>query len=84
MLITPAVVTTSVTVAVWVTLPLTPLSVKVEVPAGVLPVVVTVSVELPAPVTVAGEKLAVAPLGKPLALNVTTPANPFSAPIFVV
>ena len=56
----------------------------IEVPAAVLPVVVTVRVELPVPVTVAGEKLAVVPVGKPLALNVTTPANPFSAPIFVV
>jgi hypothetical protein len=46
--------------------------------------VVTVSVELPAPVTVAGEKLAVAPLGKPLALNVTTPVNPPTAATLVV
>jgi hypothetical protein len=76
--------TTKLTVVVWLRLPLTPVSVKVEVPDGVLPVVVTVSVALPAPVTVAGEKLAVAPVGNPLTLNVTTPANPFSAPIFVV
>ena len=76
--------TTKLTVVVWVRLPLTPLIVKVEVPSGVLPVVVTVRVELPDPVTVAGEKLAVAPVGKPLALSVTTPVNPFSAPIFVV
>jgi hypothetical protein len=58
--------------------------VSVEVPAGVLPVVVTVNVELPVPVTVPGVKLAVAPVGNPLALNVTIPANPFSDPIFVV
>jgi hypothetical protein len=56
------------------------LTVKVEVPSGVLPAVVTVKVELPAPVTVAGEKLAVAPIGNPLALSVTIPPNPFKAP----
>jgi hypothetical protein len=86
MLITPApvAVTTKLTVVVCVTLPLTPVIVTVDVPAGVLPAVVTVSVELPAPVTVAGAKLAVAPVGSPLALSVTTPANPFNAPIFAV
>jgi hypothetical protein len=63
---------------------LTPVNVGIDVPADVPPIVVTVSVELPIPVTVAGEKLAAAPPGKPLALSVTTPANPFSAPIFVV
>jgi hypothetical protein len=46
--------------------------------------VVTVNVEFPVPVTVAGEKLAVAPVGNPLALNVTTPVNPFSAPMLAV
>jgi hypothetical protein len=86
MLITPvpAVVTTSVTVAVCVTLPLVPVIVKVDVPAGVVPVVVTVNVEFPAPVTVAGEKPAVAPVGNPLAASVTTPPNPFNDPIVVV
>ena len=63
---------------------LTPVNVGIDVPADVLPVVVTVSVELPVPVTVTGEKPAVAPAGNPLTLSVTTPANPFSAPIFVV
>ena len=38
--------------------------------------VVTVMVEEPEPVTDAGLKLALAKLGKPLALNVTLPANP--------
>jgi len=46
--------------------------------------VVTVNVELPAPVTVAGEKPAAAPVGNPLAPSVTTPPNPFKAPIVVV
>jgi len=75
---------TKLTVVVCVTLPLTPLSVNVEVPTGVLPVVVTVNVEFPAPITVAGEKLAVAPVGNPLALSVTTPVNPFSAAMLAV
>jgi hypothetical protein len=86
MLITPfpAVVTISVTVAVCVTLPLVPVIVSVDVPAGVLPPAVTVSVEFPVPVTVAGEKPAVAPAGNPLAPSVTTPPNPFNAPMLVV
>jgi hypothetical protein len=87
-LITPlpaaAAVTDSVTVVACVKLPLVPVIVNVDVPTGVLPVVVTVSVELPAPVTVAGEKLAVAPAGNPLALSVTTPVNPFKAPTLAV
>jgi len=77
--------TTRLTVAVCVSVPLVPVIVTVEVPAGVLPLVVTVIVDVPDPVTVAGEKLAVvAPVGNPLALRVTTPANPFSAPIVAV
>ena len=60
------------------------MGVKVDVPAGELPMVVTVNVEFPAPTTVAGEKLAVAPVGNPLALNVTTPVNPFSAAMLAV
>src|SRR2546430_1014863 len=86
MLITPlpATTTVSVTVVACVTLPLVPVMCKVEVPTGVLPVVVTVNVELPAPVTVVGEKFAVAPVGSPLALNVTTPPNPFNAPMLAV
>jgi hypothetical protein len=76
--------TTRLTVAVCVTLPLVPAIVSVDAPTGVLPVVVTVSVELPDPATVAGEKLAVAPAGSPLVLSVTTPLNPFNAPTVVV
>jgi hypothetical protein len=80
----PGATTVSDTVPVCVVLPLVPMSVTVDVPAGVVLVVVTVSVEVPDPVTVAGEKLAVAPLGNPLALSVTTPANPFNDPIVAV
>jgi hypothetical protein len=45
----------------------------------VLPVVVTVNVEAPEPVKVAGEKPTVVPVGWPLAVSVTTPVNPPSA-----
>jgi len=76
--------TTKLTVVVCVKLPLVPLIVSVDVPTGVLPVVVTVNVELPVPVTVAGEKPAVAPAGNPLTLSATAPANPFNAPMLVV
>ncbi len=58
--------------------------VSVDVPIGVLPVVVTVSVELPVPVTVVGEKLAVAPAGNPLALNATEPEKPEIAVVLTV
>src|ERR1700746_1020581 len=88
MLITPfpaaAVVTVSVTVVVCVRLPLVPVIVNVDVPTGVLPVVVTVNVELPVPATVLGEKRALAPAANPLALRLTTPPNPFKAPMLVV
>src|ERR1700730_17782659 len=67
-----------------VRLPLVPVTVNVEVPTGVVLPVVTVIVEVPLVVTVAGEKLALAALGIPLALRVTVPANPFSAPMVTV
>ena len=76
--------TTRVAVAEWVRLPLVPVTVRVEVAAGVVLPVVTVIVEVPLVVTVGGEKLAVAALGNPLALRVTVPANPFSAPMVTV
>jgi hypothetical protein len=79
-----AFVTVSVTLVVWVRVPLVPVMVSAYVPTGVVELVVTVRVELPVPVTVAGEKLAVAPAGNPLALSVTTPVNPFTAPTLAV
>jgi hypothetical protein len=50
--------------------------VRVELPTGVLVLVVTVIVDDPVPVTVVGLKVAVAPVGSPLALKVTTPLKP--------
>jgi hypothetical protein len=67
------------TVALCVRLPLVPVIVSVEVPAGVLLAVVTVSVEFPEPVTDVGLKLPFAPLGKALTLRLTVPVNPFNA-----
>jgi hypothetical protein len=58
-------------------LPLVPVSVSVKLPVGVELVVVTVSVEEPEPLMEVGLKLALAPEGKPLALNATVPEKPF-------
>ena len=45
-------------------------------PGTVLNAVAIPNVEEPAPVTVAGVKVGVAPAGSPLTLNDTVPANP--------
>jgi hypothetical protein len=71
-------------VEVLVREPLVPVIVNAEEPAGVLLLVVTVSVELPAPVTVAGENVPVAPAGNPLTLNATAPLKPPAAVTLVV
>jgi hypothetical protein len=76
--------TTRLEVAEWVRLPLVPVMVSVEVASGVVPLVVTVIVEVPLVVTVAGEKLALAPAGKPVALSVTVPVKPLNAPMVTV
>jgi hypothetical protein len=76
--------TTKLNVVVCVTLPLVPVIVNVDDPAGVLPAVVTVNVGLPVPVTVAGEKLAVAPAGNPLALSAMDPEKPENAVVLTV
>jgi hypothetical protein len=76
--------TTREVVVECVRVPLVPVMVSVEVPTGVVLAVVTVSVEVPLPLIVAGEKLAVAPVGNPLAPKVTVPVNPFSAPTVTV
>ena len=76
--------TTREVVVECVRLPLVPVMVSVDVPAAVVLAVVTVSVEVPLPLIVAGEKLGVAPVGNPLALRVTVPLNPLSAPTVTV
>ena len=55
-------------------LPPAPVIVRLAVPAGVVVVVVTVSIEVPD--ALKGEKLAVAFAGKPLTLNDTVPLKP--------
>jgi hypothetical protein len=66
--------TTSVTVVVCVTVPLIPVIVTADVPGGVLAPVVTEQVE--DEVAGVGVKLPLAPVGKPLAPNVTWPVKP--------
>jgi hypothetical protein len=84
MLIAPAVLVTNelvtnVTVAVCVNKPLVPVMVNVELPVGVVDVVVTVRVESVAEVIEAGLNEDVAPVGNPLTLKLTEPLNAFSA-----
>ena len=77
-------VTVRLTFAVCVRIPSLPEIVNPYVP-GVTPVVVvTVSVELPLPVTIAGLNPALAPAGNPLTIQVTVPLYPFNAPTVVV
>ena len=69
-------VTPNVTVVKWFRLPLTPLTVSVDVPAGVVLNVLMVNVDVPDPVIVVGLKVPVAPAGSPLTPRFTTPENP--------
>ena len=66
--------TTSVTFVEWLSLPLMPVIVKVEFPAAVELAVATDSVDEP---PLMGEKVPVAPDGKPLTPNDTVPLKPF-------
>jgi hypothetical protein len=75
-----AAFTIRVTVVVWIAVPLVPVTVIVWLPVGVPLVVVTVIVEEPEVVIVGGLKAAFAPAGSPLALRVTVPVNPLTAP----
>jgi hypothetical protein len=79
-----AALTVNVAVVDRASVPLVPVMVTVEDATGVLPDVVTVSVELPDPVSDDGEKPAVAPAGSPEALRLTGPENPLSAPTVTV
>jgi hypothetical protein len=68
--------TTSVTFTVWLTDPLAPLIASVYVPPGVVPLVDTLRVAEPDPLTDAGVNEAVAPDGRPVTLKLTAPVNP--------
>lgn len=76
--------TPKLTVAVCVRLPLAPVMVTVEVPAGVEALVDTVRVEVPEPVMEDGLKVATAEEGNPLAASDTFPLKPEIAPILTV
>ena len=71
--------TTSVTPALCVVLPLVATIVSGYDPVDVVDPAATFSVEDPDPVTELGVKVAVAPAGTPFALRLTTPLNPFTA-----
>jgi hypothetical protein len=73
-----AAVTVSVTVVECVADPLVPVIVIVFGPPEAL--VVTVNVEFPDPVIVAGVKVAMAPVGNPLAFKFTPALKPFNDP----
>jgi hypothetical protein len=76
----PEAITFNVTMAVCVRAPLVPVMVTVELPVDVLAVVVMVRVELlPPGVIDVGLNVGVAPVGRPVALKVTAPVNPFNA-----
>jgi hypothetical protein len=79
-----AAVTTKVTVVECTREPLVPVSVRVELLAGVFVEVVTLRVDVPEPDTDVGLKLPLAALGKPDALRVTVPLNPPEAEIVTV
>jgi hypothetical protein len=76
--------TTSDTTAVWLSDPLVPVTVSVEVPTGVLAAVVTFRVALPDPFTDAGLNVAVVPAGAPETLRAIVPVNPSSAAVVTV
>src|SRR5215471_10791135 len=74
-----AALTVSVTDAEWLKDPLEPVIVNVKAPVCAVPVVLTVRVEVPDPLMLAGLKLPLAPEPKPAADKDTAPEKPFSA-----
>jgi hypothetical protein len=72
----PAVVTLRIAVAEWVNEPLMPVMLIVEL--LVVDPVIMLSVEVPEVVTEVGEKVGLAPVGKPETDRFTVPVNPLS------
>ena len=72
-------VMTRVTFVLWLRLPLVPLMVSGNDPVVAVLEAVTVSVEVPPPVTDAGLMDPLAPAPKPAALRLTVPVKPFVA-----
>ena len=81
---TGAALTTSVAAVVWESEPLVPVIVSVGPPVGVLAAVVTVKVELPAPVILGGLNEAVAFDGNPLTARSTPALKPLIAVVDTV
>lgn len=72
------------TVVEWVRLPLVPVIVMVNIPV-LAPLPVSVSVEVPdPPVTLAGLKVALTPVGSVPVESITVPLNPPIEPIVIV
>lgn len=71
----------AVVVVEFVSAPLVPVIVIVEDPRGVPTPAVKVSVVVPLPLIVAGEKLPEAPVGSPVMDKATVPVNPLIAPM---
>src|SRR5437667_304748 len=80
-----AVVTVRETFVVWLTVPLVPVTVMVAAPkVAVLEAVSVRTLLVPVVVVVCGLKLAVTPVGNPLAVKATVLANPFKRVIVIV
>jgi hypothetical protein len=77
-------ITLSVALAACVKDPLAAVTVRVKLPVGVAATVVTMSVELPEPLMLVGEKEAEAPEGSPVTARPTVPEKPFSAATLTV
>ena len=74
-----AAVMLNVAGVLWLVDPLVPLTVRLNPPAGALPVVEMVSVEVPLPAIEAGLKLGEAPAGRPDTPRFTVPLKPLIA-----
>ena len=74
-----AELTTSVTLVLWVRLPLFPVIVMGKLPMSALLEVVTLRVDVPLAVTEVGLSALDAPLPNPVVVRLTTPLKPFSA-----
>lgn len=74
----------SVRLTVCVSVPLVAVTVIGSVPAGVAPIVVIVSCALPVPLMEVGLKVAIAPLGKPVAARLATPEYPLCPAMLMV
>ena len=79
---TKGVVTVRTIAAVWVSVPLVPVTVRFTVP--VVAVALAANVSVLAPVVDVGLKVAVTPVGWPLTLNATAPVKPLNAFTLIV